>query len=827
MTGVQTCALPIFTFGDVVNTPDNVVDANDQIVVEVKVQVTKDAANVAGATIVNTGSLGYTAGGTPTTVTDTVTSDIVEPKLVTTKEIVAGAGTVDSKQVDAGDLVTFRVTVSHDATSTGPAFGVRIADTLPTGLALVPGSVRVVSHPNYPSSFYDQPVVTTNVGGNPNAFSVFIDYLDVPGNKFALGGDLNKAVIEYQARVTTAVVPGATITNTAQVSYDSLYSDVPDSNAEKRNYTGSDPASLTVNTNSIAGVVYVDRNDNGVRETGEGPISGVTILLVGTDNLGNSVSLSTVTAADGSYSFTGRRPGTYRLDEQQPAGYGDGRDKAGTPFGGTAAPLGQDRISGITIAPGSNTAGTGYDFGEVQESDLAITKTDNTYIYRPGTTTTYVITVTNKGPTAVTGARVQDPVPTGVTAVTWSKTADSGGGKVTVSSPTSGTGKLDTLVDLPVGATVTFQFVATISASHTGQLKNEATISVPADFVDRNLGDNTATDVDNQPGLVLGSDTGCSSVPVVRVVDKFTGQDLITPIQPFEAGFRGGVRVTTADVDGDGIDEIIAASGPGRPGEIKVYRQDGTPLPAYGKLPFGPGYTRGLEVASGKFNGDTLDDLVVSGGGEVRVFLAQAAPARFADAPVKAFRPYGANYTGDVSIAAGDFGRFSGGRFVPTTDGLSEIVTGTGVGARALVRIFDVTAAPTQVRQIQPISPSFTGGVSVATTRYKTGSLADDGIDDVIVGAGFGGSSVVEVYSGRDGSRLARAQAFAGLARQQAAVHAAALADASGNTDIFAVQGSGGFTSTNGVRRLSGPLLASQSQLNSLAAPLRIAAIRK
>ena len=124
-------------------------------------------------------------------------------------------------------------------------------------------------------------------------------------------------------------------------------------------------------------------------------------------------------------------------------------------------------------------------------------------------------------------------------------------------------------------------------------------------------------------------------------------------------------------------------------------------------------------------------------------------------------------------------------------------------------------------------SPSFTGGVSVATTRYKTGSLADDGIDDVIVGAGFGGSSVVEVYSGRDGSRLARAQAFAGLARQQAAVHAAALADASGNTDIFAVQGSGGFTSTNGVRRLSGPLLASQSQLNSLAAPLRIAAIRK
>ena len=190
-------------------------------------------------------------------------------------------------------VVTFRVTVRHDAASTGPAFGVTIADTLPAGLTLVTSSVRVVSHPNYPSSFYDQPVVTTNVGGNPNAFSVLIDYLDVPGNEFALGGDLDKAVIEYQARVARTVAPGTTITNTAQVSYDSLYSDVADSNAEKRNYTGNDPAFLTVNTNSIAGVVYLDRNDNGSREPGEDLLPGVTILLVGTDHLGNSVSLST------------------------------------------------------------------------------------------------------------------------------------------------------------------------------------------------------------------------------------------------------------------------------------------------------------------------------------------------------------------------------------------------------------------------------------------------------------------------------------------------------------------------------------------------------
>ena len=132
---------------------------------------------------------------------------------------------------------------------------------------------------------------------------------------------------------------------------------------------------------------------------------------------------------------------------------------------------------------------------------------------------------------------------------------------------------------------------------------------------------------------------------VVRVVDQLTGLDLITPIQPFEAGFRGGVRVTTADVDGDGIDEIIAASGPGRPGEIRVYRQDGTPLPGYTSFPFGRGFTRGIEVAAGRFNGDSRDDLAVSGGGEVRMFLSPAAAAPVASAPIKSFRPYGAAYT--------------------------------------------------------------------------------------------------------------------------------------------------------------------------------------
>ena len=55
---------------------------------------------------------------------------------------------------------------------------------------------------------------------------------------------------------------------------------------------------------------------------------------MGTDDLGNSVTLTTTTAADGTYSFSNLRPGTYQVNEIQPAVFLDGKDTAGT-TGGT------------------------------------------------------------------------------------------------------------------------------------------------------------------------------------------------------------------------------------------------------------------------------------------------------------------------------------------------------------------------------------------------------------------------------------------------------------------------------------------------------------
>ncbi len=117
----------------------------------------------------------------------------------------------------------------------------------------------------------------------------------------------------------------------------------------------------------LTGSVYIDANDNGTRDGGESGIAGVMINLTGTDASGKAVSLSAMTAADGSFGFSILLGGTYTLTETHPLIFRDGRETAGTAggtvdngsFGFEAA---QNRISGMTLAPG--VSASGYLFGE-------------------------------------------------------------------------------------------------------------------------------------------------------------------------------------------------------------------------------------------------------------------------------------------------------------------------------------------------------------------------------------------------------------------------------------------------------------------------------
>ena len=80
------------------------------------------------------------------------------------------------------------------------------------------------------------------------------------------------------------------------------------------------------------------------------------------------------------------------------------------------------------VPPGDTTpaANTATDTDTLTpRADLAITKTNTITSVVPGTPDTYIIVVSNAGPSAVTGAGVSDPLPAGVTAATWTATASS------------------------------------------------------------------------------------------------------------------------------------------------------------------------------------------------------------------------------------------------------------------------------------------------------------------------------------------------------------------------------------------------------------------
>jgi serine-aspartate repeat-containing protein C/D/E len=113
----------------------------------------------------------------------------------------------------------------------------------------------------------------------------------------------------------------------------------------------------------VSGHVYHDRNNNGIRETGEEFIAGTTVVLL--DGSGTQIG-SQVTDVNGFYKFTGLGAGTYSIVEVQPSGWIDGKDAPGTVDGvavGSAVNPG-DRLNSVVLKWGSE--GINYDFGELK-----------------------------------------------------------------------------------------------------------------------------------------------------------------------------------------------------------------------------------------------------------------------------------------------------------------------------------------------------------------------------------------------------------------------------------------------------------------------------
>ncbi len=124
-------------------------------------------------------------------------------------------------------------------------------------------------------------------------------------------------------------------------------------------------------------------------------------------------------------------------------------------------------------------------------ADVAVTKSNGIVSQSPGATSSYTVTVTNAGPSAAPGVIIDDPLPAGVTTVSWTCSAAAGS---SCASP-SGTGAINTSVDLAVGGSVTFT-VSLQAGPSAGSLTNTVTATVPPGISDPNPSNNAASDTD-------------------------------------------------------------------------------------------------------------------------------------------------------------------------------------------------------------------------------------------------------------------------------------------------------------------------------------------
>jgi hypothetical protein len=191
-------------------------------------------------------------------------------------------------------------------------------------------------------------------------------------------------------------------------------------------------------------------------------------------------------------------------------------------------------------------------------------------------------------------------------------------------------------------------------------------------------------------------------LPLVNVYDA-AGR-LVTSFLAYAANFRGGVRVATADVTGDGTPDVITAPGPGGGPHIRVF--DGRTFAVVREfLAYAPSFTGGVFVAASQINTDGRADIITGagagGGPHVQVFDGATG------AVLSSFLAYDPRFTGGVSVAGTDAYN------VIRQSGLGTVITGPGPGGGPHVRIFDGTTGGL-TREFFAYDASFRGGVNVA-----------------------------------------------------------------------------------------------------------------
>lgn len=202
------------SFGEITNSAIDDVDVEaESIVIVFRAQVLDAPDTNDGDVHTNASAVTFTTGEDPDyNLADTFpTVTIHEPDISVEKTIATPDNTTD-----AGDVVTYTITLSHTGSSSADGFSLDLTDLLPDGMELIGGSASIdTGAPVFGLDPLELSDVTLDTANN-----------QVLVSGFDLG--LNQTVsISYQARVADDVVAGQVLTNQVDLDYRSLPDEDP------------------------------------------------------------------------------------------------------------------------------------------------------------------------------------------------------------------------------------------------------------------------------------------------------------------------------------------------------------------------------------------------------------------------------------------------------------------------------------------------------------------------------------------------------------------------------------------------------------------------
>ena len=216
-------------------------------------------------------------------------------------------------------------------------------------------------------------------------------------------------------------------------------------------------------------------------------------------------------------------------------------------------------------------------------------------------------------------------------------------------------------------------------------------------------------------------------VGMASTIKAYSGRTLgqLANFTAYAKGFIGGVSLSAADLDGDGIAEILTGTGPGSAPHVKAFKPSGQIVASF--YAYDPKFTRGVNLSVADLDGDGNREIVTypnaGGGPNVKVFNGQGVKQA-------SFFAYAPNYTGGMSLTTGD----------TNGDGKAEIITVGGPGASSVLRVFD--KAGNKQKEWTP-NNAFSGA-----TRVLVADLDGNGTGEIITAMGAPGGPMIKSFSG-------------------------------------------------------------------------------